>query len=219
LSNNIIRRDTLAGVRKADLADFAAPQAAKARADGEAALEARRRIEEETAAARTAELERAREDGRIAGAEEMRRETDALLQQQREELRQAVAGLQSLTRTVEQRLAADVLGVSLELARLVLRESLRLKPERMLEALREGMASLPSLSEQVTLVLHPADAQLLRGLSDDARALPMPWRIVEDGQMTRGGFKLETVSTEVDGTLEMRWQRVIAALGRDDAWD
>jgi flagellar assembly protein FliH len=219
LSNNIIRRDTLAGVRKADLADFAAPQAAKARADGEAALEARRRIEEETAAARMAELERAREDGRIAGAEEMRRETDALLQQQREELRQAVAGLQSLTRTVEQRLAADVLGVSLELARLVLRESLRLKPERMLEALREGMASLPSLSEQVTLVLHPADAQLLRGLSDDARALPMPWRIVEDGQMTRGGFKLETVSTEVDGTLEMRWQRVIAALGRDDAWD
>jgi flagellar assembly protein FliH len=219
LSNNIIRRDALAGVRKADLADFAAPQAAKARADGEAALVARRRIEEEAAAARTAELERAREDGRIAGAEEVRRQTDASLQQQREELRQAVAGLESLTRTVEQRLAADVLGVSLELARLVLRESLRLKPERMLEALREGMASLPSLSEQVTLVLHPADAQMLRGLSDDARALPMPWRIVEDAQMTRGGFKLETISTEVDGTLEMRWQRVIAALGRDDAWD
>jgi len=209
----------MAGVRKADLVDFAAPHAAKARADGDAALEARRKAEEAAAAARTAELERAREDGRVAGAEEMRRETDALLQQQREEMRQVVAGLQSLTRTVEQRLAADVLGVSLELARLVLRESLRLKPERMLEALREGMASLPTLSEQVTLVLHPADAQLLRGLPDEARALQMPWRIVEDGQMTRGGFKLETVSTEVDGTLEMRWQRVIAALGRDDAWD
>ena len=219
MSNNIIRRDALAAVRKVDLADFAAPQAEKARADGEAALEARRRMEEEAAAARRAELERAREEGRIAGAEEVRRQTDASLQQQREELRQAVAGLESLTRTVEQQLAADVLGVSLELARLVLRESLRLKPERMLEALREGMASLPSLSEQVTLVLHPADAKMLRGLSDEARALPMPWKVVEDGQMTRGGFKLETVSTEVDGTLEMRWQRVIAALGRDDAWD
>lgn len=219
MSNNIIRRDALAGVRKADLADFAAPHAAKARADGEAALEARRKAEEAAAAARTVELERAREDGRIAGAEEVRRQTGALLQQQREELRQALAGLESLTRTVEQRLASDVLGVSLELARLVLRESLRLKPERMLEALREGMVSLPSLSEQVTLVLHPADARMLRGLSDEARALPMPWKIVEDGQMTRGGFKLETVSTEVDGTMETRWQRVIAALGRDDAWD
>lgn len=219
MSNNIFRRDSVAGVRKADLVDFSATPAPKTDQGDLRATQARHQAEEAEAAARRAELERAREEGYRAGAEEVRRETGTLLEQQRSELQQALAGIQALTRDVEQRLAGDVLAVSLEVARLILRESLRLKPDLMLSALREGIASLPNLSEQTTLLLHPADAQLLRSLSDDAHALPMPWKIVEDAHMTRGGFKLETASTEVDGSLETRWQRVIAALGRDDAWD
>lgn len=206
-------------MRKAELADFAAPQAAKARAEGDAALQARRMAEEAAAAARAAELEQVREEGRRAGAEAMRQELGGVLDREREDLRRAAAGLSALAGDVEQRLAGDLLGLSLELAKLLLREALRIKPELMLAALREGMGSLPTLAEQVTLVVHPADAQLLRGLSDEARAQPLPWKIVEDAQMTRGGFKLETASTEVDGTMEIRWQRVIAALGREDAWD
>ncbi|MCW5620533.1 MAG: hypothetical protein KIS79_05450 [Burkholderiales bacterium] len=219
MSNNIFRRDSVAGVRKADLVDFSAAPAPRKDRDDPAAAQAQRQAEAAEAAAHQAELERAREEGYRAGAEAVRRDTGMLLEQQRSELQQALTGIQALTRDVEQRLAGDVLAVSLEVARLVLRESLRLKPDLMLAALREGMAGLPSLSEQTTLLLHPADAQLLRSLSDDARALPMPWKIVEDAHITRGGFKLETASTEVDGSLETRWQRVIAALGRDDAWD
>ncbi len=219
MSNSILRGAAVAGMRKADLADFAAPQVAKARAEGEAALEAKRRADESAAAARAAELEQAREEGRRAGAQAARTELDSVLEREREDLRRAMQGLQSLMRDLEQRLAGDVLGMSLEVARLVLREHLRVKPDILLAALREGVESLPSLSEQVTLVVHPADAQMLRALSGDERILPVPWRIVEDAQMTRGGFRLETSSTEVDGSMETRWQRVIAALGRDDAWD
>lgn len=219
MSNSILRGDAVAGIRKADLADFAAPQAAKARAEGEAALEAKRRADEAAAAARAAELEQAREEGRRAGAAAVRAELDSVLERDREDLRRTLEGLQALMRDVEQRLADDVLGVSLELAKLVLRENLRVRPDAILGALREGMASLPSLSEQVTLVVHPADARMLRELSGDEHVLPVPWKIVEDAQLTRGGFKLETSSTEVDASMETRWQRVIAALGRDDAWD
>jgi len=219
LSNSILRGDAVAGLRKADLADFAAPQAAKARAEGDAGLEAKRRADEAAAAAHAAEIEQAREEGRQAGVAAARNELGSVLERDREELRRTVEGLQALMRDVEQRLADDVLGVSLELAKLVLRENLRIKPDVMLGALREGVASLPSLTEQVTLVVHPADARMLRDLSGDEHVLPVPWRIVEDAQMTRGGFKLETASTEVDASMETRWQRVIAALGRDDAWD
>ncbi len=217
MSNSILRGGALAGVRKAELADFAAPQAANAQADGEAAQQARRKAEE--AAVHAAELERAREEGRREGALAAREEMHAMLESEREALRAGAAGLATLIRDVEQRLAGDVLGMSLELAKLVLRENLRVNPEALLVALREGIASLPSISEQVTLVLHPGDAQLLRALHDDERGLPILWKILEDAQMTRGGFRLETSSTEVDGSMETRWQRVVAALGRDDAWD
>jgi flagellar assembly protein FliH len=42
--------------------------------------------------------------------------------------------------------------------------------------------------------------------------------VVEDPQIERGGCRLETPSTEIDATLETRWRRVIASLGRDDPW-
>jgi flagellar assembly protein FliH len=67
--------------------------------------------------------------------------------------------------------------------------------------------------------LHPADAHLLRKLAEsDQTVATLPWRIVEDAQLERGGCVLDTATTEVDATLETRWRRVIAALGRDDLW-
>ena len=60
---------------------------------------------------------------------------------------------------------------------------------------------------------------MLRELAGSDPALSaLPWNITEDAHVERGGCKLETPSTEVDGTLETRWRRVIANLGRDDAW-
>ena len=69
------------------------------------------------------------------------------------------------------------------------------------------------------IALHPADAELFRKLSDGEPALAtLPWKVVEDPQIERGGCRLETPSTEIDATLETRWRRVIASLGRDDPW-
>jgi flagellar assembly protein FliH len=36
--------------------------------------------------------------------------------------------------------------------------------------------------------------------------------------MERGGCRFLTGSSEIDATLENRWRRIVAALGRDDAW-
>ena len=57
-----------------------------------------------------------------------------------------------------------------------------------------------------------------RALEDDPALATLPWKIVEDAQIERGGCRLETPTTEVDATLETRWRRVVASLGRDDSW-
>jgi len=217
-------RDSAASARKVDLAELAPGDAAAAGRTGQPrrvapAMAARAQGE---SAPRT-ELERAREqayrDGMEAGRQATALALEGALERQRAELEALIAGVNELVHNFEQTLANDVLSISVELAKLIVRQSLRVKPEVVVAVLKEAMASLPGLSEQTVLVLNPADAALLRRVAEGEPALSaLHWKIVEDAQIERGGCKLETPSTEVDATLETRWRRVIASLGRDDGW-
>jgi flagellar assembly protein FliH len=87
-----------------------------------------------------------------------------------------------------------------------------------LSVIREAVFSLPGMDEQTSVHLHPLDAKLLRELAENDKQLG---ELVEDrrgSQLERGGCRLDALTTEVDATLETRWRRIIAALGRDDSW-
>jgi len=171
------------------------------------------------AAPDSAGLIHARELARREGMEEGRREAAALLEGERVALKALIAGMNEVMQDFEQSLANDVLSMSLELAKLIIRQSLRVKPEAVVAVVREAVESLPGVSDQTVLLVHPADAVLIRMAAENDRALgELPWKIVEDEHIERGGCRLETPTTEVDATLETRWRRVLAALGRDDPW-
>jgi flagellar assembly protein FliH len=208
LSSRILPRAQAQRARKLDLGDLAA---------GRSPTDARRARGGQDVAA--ADVERMRDQAYREGVEAGMREAGALLQRQRDELRALIQGVNELLESVEQRLATEVLSISLELAKLIVRAGVRVKPELVLSVVQDAIASLPGAGEPVTLLLNPADAALLRELArGDAALSALPWKILEDPHIERGGCKLETPSTEVDGTLETRWRRVIANLGRDDAW-
>ncbi|WP_369751602.1 FliH/SctL family protein [Pandoraea sp. B-6] len=44
------------------------------------------------------------------------------------------------------------------------------------------------------------------------------WTVRADSTIERGGCKAEAASGEVDATVATRWQRVMAALGKDLPW-
>jgi flagellar assembly protein FliH len=209
LSSKIIPKGAVPDVRRLELGDLASgtkPGARMSTAARPAAIE-------------TAQSARAREQAYREGLEAGRREGHAAVEAQRAELKALIAGVNELMQDFEQTLANDVLSMSLELAKQIVRQSLRVKPELVLAVVREAISSLPGLSEQSVLLLNPADAPLVRNvIESDPSLAALPWKIVEDGQVERGGCRLETPTTEVDAGLETRWRRVVASLGRDDSW-
>jgi len=212
LSNRIIPKERAATVRKVDLSLLVGGRVAgpAAPAAGEPQIDA---------APDPAGLIHARELARREGMEEGRREAAALLEGERVALKALIASMNEVMQDFEQSLANDVLSMSLELAKLIIRQSLRVKPEAVVAVVREAVESLPGVSDQTVLLVHPADAVLIRMVAENDRALgELPWKIVEDEHIERGGCRLETPTTEVDATLETRWRRVLAALGRDDPW-
>lgn len=168
-------------------------------------------------AAAIAELEacrrKASEDGYQAGFKSAQSAAQGIAKRLQALLAASANGL----RLMEEHLAGELLDLAVELARQVVRAEVALNREAILPVVREALALLSQDARTVQIVIHPADAELLRQqLADDiARG---GWRVVEDRRIEPGGVRVLSSAGDVDATLATRWQRALATLGQDHAW-
>ena len=126
-------------------------------------------------------------------------------------------GLDKEMQQVDQQIAQDLLDLSLEIAKQMLKQALKVKPDLLLNVVREAIASLPHFNQHAHLIVHPDDAELLRTNMGEHLS-HMGWKIFEDVQMECGGCRGETANSQIDASLATRWKRVIASIGKDDTW-
>lgn len=120
---------------------------------------------------------------------------------------------------IEEKLGQDLLALALDIAGQVLRTTLQEQPESLLPALREVLQTPPASQGAVLrLWVHPDDLELVRQhLADELR--DGNWRVLTDESIARGGCRAETPYGDIDATLQTRWRRVAASLGRNQAWE
>lgn len=112
-------------------------------------------------------------------------------------------------------MAADMLELALHLAKGMLRSALEVKPELIIPVVREAIGYLPILQQPALLQLNAADAEIVRGAMGEELE-KSGWRVVEDPTVARGGCKIDTASNQIDAQIASRWQRLAAALGRNN---
>ena len=118
---------------------------------------------------------------------------------------------------VDQQVAQSLLDLAMELARQMVQQALKVKPELLLGVVNEAIAELPHFSQHAHLILHPDDAELVRGKMSE-QLEHAGWKILEDAQLERGGCRVETAHSRIDATLATRWKRVVASIGQDASW-
>jgi flagellar assembly protein FliH len=129
----------------------------------------------------------------------------------------ASASAAALT-TVEEEMGQSLLTLALDIARQVVRTAVLEHPESVVTAVREVLHINPGGGGPLRLWLHPADLELVRAhLADELKE--GHWRILADESISRGGCRAETAYGDVDGTLQTRWRRVAASLGRNSTWE
>jgi flagellar assembly protein FliH len=115
---------------------------------------------------------------------------------------------------LEEKTGQALLTLALDIARQVVRITVAQQPEALLAAVREVLHMNPSAGAPLRLWLHPLDLDLVRlHLAEELKS--GSWRVLADESITRGGCRAETSFGEIDATLETRWRRVAASLGRD----
>ena len=132
-------------------------------------------------------------------------------------LTQLMSALDGALSQFDEALSQNLLSLSLDIAKQMLREALRVRPELVLPVIREAVNGLPQASQHPHLKLHPDDAALVRSLMAD-ELNHFHWKLIEDSRVERGGCRVETTNSEIDATMESRWKRILVALGSDGAW-
>ena len=156
--------------------------------------------------ARAEGFQKGEAEGYQAGLRQGRDET----QGEAERLARVAAKLESGLVALDAVVAEELLALAIELAREVVRQEISARPDTLLAVVREALAQLPH--QHAAIYLHPEDASLLRSYLGDQLA-HAGHRIHEDFKLARGDCLLESGGTQVDATLAMRWQRVLAGLG------
>ena len=165
----------------------------------------------------TAIQDQARQEGFLAGQAEG-------LAAGREEAAREAARLCSLAETfsvevgkADETISQQVLDLSIDLARALLKSALAIRPELVIPIVKEAVRYLPALHQPALLFLNPADAALVKDRIGDELA-KMGWQLADDVQLEPGGCRVETASNQIDASLPTRWQRLTAALSKNSDW-
>lgn len=138
-----------------------------------------------------------------------------------EEARRLHALVQACAESVgslEEKMGQSLLTLALDIAQQVVRTTLAEQPDTVASAVREVLHINPTAGGQMRLWANPADIDLIRlHLADELKE--GHWRVLADESIARGGCRAETPFGDIDATLQTRWRRVAASLGRNVHWE
>lgn len=150
-------------------------------------------------------LTEGREQGETRGYDDTRQEFDTKL----DRLEHLMGELLFPIARHEDELETALLNLTTILARAVVYRELALDSSQIQKVVRRALQALPSTADNVRLHVHPNDHELVQQV---AERLEAPASVVEDDTLLPGGCKLETRHSQVDFTVEKRFQRVVQAM-------
>jgi len=162
------------------------------------------------------------EQGHAKATLEGQRQITEYIQNQGEQAAQKLSQLfestQSQLMESHQVMAKGVLELACELARQVLRHELSSNPNALLPVVREALGVLTSDSKAAAVRMNPLDIEVFAEVLRQEFA-NLSLTLLPDAAITRGGCLVESAGTVVDGTVEKRWQKVVASLGLESTWE
>jgi flagellar assembly protein FliH len=117
----------------------------------------------------------------------------------------------------DEAISQQLLDLSLDFARAILKTALAVRPELVIPIVREAVRYLPAMQQPALLYLHPDDAALVRDRMGDELG-KIGWQLADDPTLEPGSCRVDTPSNQIDASLHTRWQRLAASLGKDSDW-
>jgi flagellar assembly protein FliH len=148
------------------------------------------------------------EQGRRDGLQAARKEVDTTLQR----LEQIMQALAEPLQAVDEQVESELTQLAIAIARQIIRRELQSDPGQVIGVVRDALSALPSAARNVRIHLNPQDALLVREKLVPADDAEMPWKVIDDIALTRGGCRIESATSRIDASVEKRLNSVITEL-------
>jgi flagellar assembly protein FliH len=99
----------------------------------------------------------------------------------------------------------------------VIREGISVRPELIVPVVSEALSGIARTADPGGLHVNPADLPIVEERLGDALA-HAGWKPFADERVERGGCRVEFTGGQVDATIAVRWNRLMARLERRDDW-
>lgn len=140
-----------------------------------------------------------------------------LAQTETARLQDLIENLQLALSQVDEQLAQSLIDLSLEIARKMLGEALKVNPEIIVKVASSAIACLPHFNQNAHLILNPGDTVLVQKLMGEQLAHAQ-WKVFSDAGIEPGGCRVETAHSQIDATNPARWQSIVESIGQHKSW-
>ena len=159
------------------------------------------------------EIEQWRHDAEAEGYAEGLKKAEAEIAPLNQRLQDLVNFFEHPLQALNEEIEHQLTQVAVTLAQQLVRRELRVEPGEIIGLIRDSVKLLPGYTRNISIILHPEDARLLRSaLSIEADDEEHSWRLVEDPMITRGGCEIKSESSTINATLENRLSALAASV-------
>lgn len=160
--------------------------------------------------------------GHDAGSQETRDALEATVRRSAEEtavrMGQLLHSMGDQLIASEQRIARQILELSCDIARQVVRQELKVNTRHLRPVIAEALEQIIDDGLPATVRMHPDDLTQMKGALLETLGENAP-EFVADPGVTPGGCLVQTPSMTVDASIEKRWARAMANLGLSLEWN
>lgn len=140
--------------------------------------------------------------GRQAGLQQAEAEVNQMKAQINHLMGQMIHPLQQQ----QQELELALVHLSAGMARALIKNLPQIDEQVMLNIARQALAELPEGSENIRIMVHPSDVEVL---TDAARQQGESWQVLADPSLVSGGCIIRSQHSFVDFTLDTRFQLML----------
>ncbi|MGI2172753.1 flagellar assembly protein FliH [Shewanella ulleungensis] len=157
-------------------------------------------------------LEQGHSEGFTQGEQQGLEAGQVAVNQLIEQLTQLITQFEQPLVVLDSEIEAELLAMTISLAKSVIGHELKTHPEHILSALRQGVDALPLKEQRVKLRLTQHDADIVSQNYPQEQLQKNQWQIDIDPTLSNGDCVIESVRSSVDLRVEQRIEQVFTEL-------